>query len=151
MIKTAELAVSHNDNIIKTNSIGSCVVIALYDSVNSIGGLAHAMLPYKRDAKLDENMYPAKYVDQAIDNLITTIVKAGGKKENLTAKIVGGASMFKKIANKEHGIGDQNSTAAHEYLTAVGIPIEAEDIGGSTGKIAELDLVTGLLNVQTKL
>jgi len=48
-IKTAELAVGHNDDIIKTGSVGSCVVIAIYDKETKIGGLAHSMLPERRE------------------------------------------------------------------------------------------------------
>ena len=150
-IKTAELSVTHNDNIINTGSVGSCVVIALYDQTAGVGGLAHAMLPAKEDAVIDDETAPAKYVDQAINNLIEGIKKIGGKQENLIAKIVGGASMFKKLTDNEHGIGYLNTSSAKNYLASLGIPLASEDTGGSSGKIVEFDLENGVLSVYTRL
>lgn len=92
---------------IRTGSIGSCVVIAIYEKVLSIGGLAHAMLPSRRDvvevikpdlADFGHGNVSAKYADEAVDNLVYALKKMGGKIENMEAKLVGGASMFKKLS-----------------------------------------------------
>jgi chemotaxis protein CheD len=155
-IKTAELAVGHNDSIIKTGSVGSCVVISLYDSEAKIGGLAHAMLPTSRKKQSseegsEENNVLAKYADKAIDNLIVKIKKLGGKKENLVAKLVGGARMFRRLSGDKYGIGYRNLESARERLEYWGIEINSEDTGGSTGKVVQLDLRNGIVHVDTTL
>ncbi|MEI7741644.1 MAG: chemotaxis protein CheD [bacterium] len=149
-IKTAEIHVGKGAENIVTGSIGSCLVISLYDAVNSVGGMAHSMLPSSKGGHAEEGA-PGKYVDQAIDTMIVEILKLGGKQENLVAKFVGGASMFKKLIPEQHSIGTQNIEAAREKLAALGIPIEGEDTGGGTGKIAELNLRNGILDVYTKI
>ena len=158
IIKTGELAVSHNDDIIKTGSIGSCVVVSLYDSNARIGGLAHCMLAKRKTEKNTESINDigpgnssAKYVDEAIDCLLASLEKMGGKKESMVAKLVGGASMFRRLSGDNHGIGWQNVESARKKLAELRIEIENEDTGGSSGKIAEIDLRTGILSVNTTL
>ena len=99
-IKTAELVVSHNDNILKSGSIGSCIVITLYDTKKRIGGMAHAMLPHRKNKMKNYEVKPteAKYVDEAVDNLMKGIKDMGGDITALEAKIIGGATMFKKLS-----------------------------------------------------
>lgn len=160
-INTGEMAVGHNDMHIKTGSIGSCVVITLYDDEAGVGGMAHAMLPTRRkvspDAALEtekdiiESEAAAKYVDEAIDRLVASIEKKGGKKERLKAKLIGGARMFKVLSGDKHGIGYQNVEAAKAKLEVLEIVIESEDTGGTIGRIAEMNLANGLVEVSTKM
>jgi chemotaxis protein CheD len=152
-INMGEMAVAHNDTIIKTGSIGSCVVIVLYDDAARVGGMAHAMLPQMPLDKIGNgrDILQAKYADQAVDNLVRGIESAGGKKERLKAKLVGGARMFKILEGDRYGIGYQNAEAAKKRLTELGIPIVSEDVGGNVGKMAELNLKTGLVDVATKM
>jgi chemotaxis protein CheD len=154
-IKTGELAIARDGIILKTGSVGSCLVIILYDKENRVGGLAHAMLP-KGESILESGVADfspgnssGKYINEAIENLITGIRKEGGKRENLYARLAGGASMFKHLTGDKFGIGYQNITAAHEYLKNLNIPIQNEDTGGSSGKTVEFDLKTGIINVNT--
>lgn len=154
IVKTGELAVDHNDTIIKTGSIGSCLVIVLYDEEIKIGGMAHAMLPVcrnkdKKGICLDGS--EARYVDMAIDHMVKKILDQGGKAENLIAKLVGGASMFEKLGSSAKGIGERNIEVARERLEKMGIRIKGEDTGGKAGKIAEFNLANGVLDITTKL
>jgi chemotaxis protein CheD len=157
-IKTAELFVSQGDVIIETGSIGSCIVIALYDEENKVGGMAHAMLPSRKGPKPETEELSnetgntsARYADEAIENLLILIRQEGGKKENLTAKLIGGASMFKKLSGDNLGMGHQNTEAARAKLMFHGIRIEKEDVGGSSGKMVEFNLANGVVEVNTKL
>lgn len=154
-VKTGELAIGVKDDIIKTGSIGSCLVIVLYDGVNRIGGLAHAMLPKGEGSQNEEkvdfepNNNSGKYVKESIDNLIFGIRKQGGQRENLYARLVGGASMFKRLTGDKFGIGYQNIMMGRDFLKQLKIPIENEDTGGSSGKTVEFDIKTGLVSVNT--
>ncbi len=72
--------------------LGSCVGVVLYDRAAKLGGLAHIVLPSARGA-VD---HPGKYADTAIPAMIADFERRlGGKaRSRLTAKLVGGASMF---------------------------------------------------------
>jgi len=82
---------------------------------------------------------------------VKLILKQGGEIKNLIAKLVGGASMFKNIIKSEHSIGFQNVESARKNLAKLGIPIEKEDTGGSSGKIVQMDLRNGMVQVSTVL
>ena len=149
-INIGEMAVGHNDTRIKTGSIGSCMVIVLYDDIAKVGGMAHAMLPTRNEH--DKNaISAAKYTDEAVNSLLSKIKAIGGKKEMIKAKLVGGSRMFKILSGDKYGIGYQNIESARKRLAELGIPIASEDTGGTIGRIAELDLRNGLINVSTKM
>ncbi len=145
-IKTGELATAQNHAIIQTGSVGSCVVIAIYDHKAKIGGLAHAMLPTRSSKDDDDSL--AKYSDEAVSNLVLEIEKIGGNRKNFVAKLVGGGAMFK---NSTYQLGDKNVKSARRVLTNLKIHIENEDTGGNMGKSVEMNLGTGIVKVETSL
>ncbi|MBI4457778.1 chemotaxis protein CheD [Candidatus Uhrbacteria bacterium] len=152
VVNTGEIAVGRDDALIRTGSVGSCVVIVLYDGQAKVGGLAHALLPSrpKNDPKLPEET-PAKFADEAVDRLIAEIEKIGGQKERLRSKLVGGAQMFKILGGDRHGIGYQNAESARNKLRSLAIPIDGEDIGGTVGRIVEFNVRNGLVETVTKM
>jgi chemotaxis protein CheD len=151
-IHAAEMAVGHNDQSIKTGSIGSCIVTILYDPVSKIGGMSHSMLPTRKTPISEINIEKSpRYADEAIDLLVNQIIAAGGDKSRIQAKLVGGAKMFKHLTGDNKGIGYQNIESAKNRLQQLGIEIKKEDVGGSTGKIASVDLITGIVNVSAKM
>ena len=152
-----EIAIGKKNTILKTGSIGSCIVIILYDKENEVGGLAHAMLPNRKvknnpgQKEAFKVEAPAKYVNDSIDNLVEEIKKMGGKKENLDAKLIGGAKMFKILSGDKYGIGQQNIEKARQKLQETNIPIDSESIGGTTGKIVEFNTSNGIVEVVSKM
>lgn len=144
----ADLAVSKSPCIITTLGLGSCVGIVLYDRLNKIGGLAHIMLPSSLDIKNNSNK--AKFADTAIEILIDKMIKLGANKNNIVAKLAGGAQMFKfNSQNEMLRIGDRNVKASKMKLKEYGIPIVAEDTGGNYGRTIELNCEDGSLMVKT--
>lgn len=158
-IKTGELAIGKKDMVLKTGSIGSCVVISVYDKNLNIGGLAHSMLPTRKSGEklaldtvdFESGNVSAKYVDEAVDNLIYGMKKIGGTIDSMEAKLVGGASMFKKLSGDKNGIGFQNIESARNRLRHYGVLIDNEDTGGSSGKAVSFNLKNGLVEVSTTL
>jgi chemotaxis protein CheD len=136
-IKMAEFKVAHNPTILSTIGVGSCVAVAIFDPVSKIGGLAHAMLPDSNIAAADVN--PLRFVDRAIDAVVSAMLSLGCKKERMVAKIFGGASMFRNLMN----IGAQNVVAAREKLKKESISITAEDTGGCHGRSLWFDTNDG--------
>ena len=147
-IGIADLNVTLSPNKLITVGLGSCVGIALYDKFTGIGGLAHIMLP---DSSQFSNVTnSAKFADLAIPILIEKMEGMGGKKRNLKAKIVGGASMF-NFADKAMimDIGNRNGIAVKEVLQKYSIPILAEEIGGNKGRTMIFDTASGIVQIRT--
>ncbi|OUJ18209.1 Chemotaxis protein, stimulates methylation of MCP protein [Methanonatronarchaeum thermophilum] len=126
--------ITENGNTLKTNGLGSCVGVAIYDKKNEIAGLLHAMLPSYEDSR-DTN--PAKYVDTGIEKLVNQMAEKGSNKKHLEAKIVGGSNMF-DFSGENGTIGERNTKAAREKLKELNIPLKNEDTGGKYGRSIKL-------------
>jgi len=161
------------DNMI-TSGVGSCLVITLYDPKLQIGALAHTMVPslptqdtqYRQrlSAEMSSEATPAgqpclvaeqvltrtkdtKYIDVAIDKMLKGLGARGAKREDLEAKLIGGANMFPSFASD---IGEDNVRSAKDKLKAEGIRIVGECVGGSQGRSVEFSPTTGVVTVKVK-
>lgn len=144
----ADLNIAHAPDSLTTLGLGSCVGIALYDSVTKIGGLAHIMLPDSTQIRNNENI--AKFADTGIAELIKQMLKAGAKQSRIVAKIAGGAHMFEfKHMDETMRIGARNVAAVKQLLQDYKIPILANDTGENYGRTIELHTDTGILSVRT--
>lgn len=146
-IGMAQFLVIKAPGIIRSTGLGSCIGVILYDPFAKIGGMAHAMLPKHRPGKGDNQ---AKYVDSAINAMLTEMVALGANQHNIIAKLAGGAQMFRDTdKNSLMAIGQKNITAAEEHLSNLGIPIVTRDLGGNEGRTLELDCGDGVLYIKT--
>lgn len=144
----AEFKISTNPHILSTLSLGSCVGIALYDSVTKIGGLAHIMLPDSRITKTLAN--PAKFADTAINAMLKQLHEKGAGRKRIVAKIAGGAMMFESaMIDPTMQIGERNVKATKSILDNLGIPVVAEDTGKNYGRTMELDTRTGEVTIKS--
>lgn len=116
-----------------TLGLGSCVGIAIIDSINKIAGLAHIMLPDSTSFTNQSN--PMKFADLAIPILIKKMEAAGANRRIIKAKIAGGASMFSfPDKNPLMDIGGRNGIAVKEVLQKMNVPVISEDLGGNSGR-----------------
>jgi chemotaxis protein CheD len=140
----AELEVAEPPDILRT-ILGSCVGICLYDKKNKIGGLSHIMLPKIND----KNSNKKKYADTAIPLLLEEMLKKGAIIDSITAKIIGGATMF-NIPNKStlFNIGQSNILSVKEILNQLKIKIKAEDLGGDFGRTIDFFMDTGSVTIK---
>ena len=131
-----------------TMALGSCLGLVLYDESMSIGGLAHAMHPRRRNVKSNANR--AKFVDSAIALMVDRMVKRGARKEGMTAKIFGGATMFNNMTGTRGvlQIGEKNIAEARRELQHHGIPIVAECVGGRKGRTILFNISDGSVRVR---
>lgn len=138
----ADLNICRAPDMITTLGLGSCIGIAVYDSVAKIGGLAHIMLPDSTQMRNNSNI--AKFADTGIEELVRRIVAAGANKRRLVAKIAGGARMFEVKGMSGIGnVGERNAIASRQKLKQLGIPLVAEDTGLNFGRTVELYPETG--------
>jgi len=144
----ADLNSARHPCMITTLGLGSCVGVALYDSVTKVIGLAHIMLPSSEQAKNNSNL--AKFADTGIVKLVNDMLKLGAKKERIVAKLAGGAQMFAFNAGSDlMRIGYRNVVASKEKLQELNIPIISEDTGGNYGRTIELYSDDGRLMIKT--
>ncbi len=129
----ADMNIVKDSDTITTIGLGSCVGIAIRDTVLRIGGLVHIMLPDSTAVSSNQNI--AKFADTGIPELVSRMEKMGCKKSRMEAKIAGGAQMF-AFQNKTEllGIGQRNVEASKTALKKMGIPLKAEDCGENYGR-----------------
>jgi chemotaxis protein CheD len=143
-VGVAQMRYASSPVILRT-ILGSCVGICIYDRVKKIGGMAHILLP--QNQKRGQNL--EKYADTAVPLLVKELLKFGAKIENLSAKITGGAAMFKFGANAIFGqIGERNIEQTKIELEKLGIAILVEDLGGSLGRVIDFYLEDGRMKVK---
>jgi len=109
-------------------SLGSCVVISIYDKKLNIGGLAHFLFPMTRD----RDKYTPRYGNVSILTLLKMFKARGSKRRDLEAQIFGGAHRPKYFTRN---IGLENVKLARRALNHFGIRIVSEDIGGEKGRV----------------
>ena len=147
VVGMADLKVAKNPDILTTLGLGSCIGITLYDRINKVGGLAHVMLPTYKGF---EGQNIAKFADSAIIELVKQVTRIGASKSSLVAKIAGGAHMFGHTQNSDiMKIGERNAKASLAVLAQLGIPVQANDTGGTHGRTIELYTDTGALKIRT--
>ena len=129
----AALAVCSGDDAVTTLGLGSCIGVAVRDPVSGVGGLVHIMLPDSTEIRNNANR--PKFADTGIEELVSEIVKKGGSRNRLVAKIAGGAQMF-AFQNKSDmvRVGERNVEASKKKLKELGIPLKAEDTGLNYGR-----------------
>jgi chemotaxis protein CheD len=145
VVKMADHAVGDENTVLATLGLGSCIGIALYDKFSKVGGLVHIMLPENPGGKKI-----VKYADTGIPFLIDEMEGLGAKKRRLSAKIVGGAGMFKsENGDSVMKIGERNIEAVKEKLDEIGINITGSDVGKDYGRSMYFYLDDGRVEVKS--
>jgi chemotaxis protein CheD len=152
IVGMADLNVCKTPMALTTLGLGSCIGIALYDASTKTAGLAHIMLP--DSTQIQNNSNVAKFADTAMKKLIDDMVRLGARREQLKAKIAGGAQMFDTPGAHSGGdsgvwqIGTRNVNAVVETLQKLRIPIIAKDVLKNYGRTVTFDPVTGIMVVR---
>jgi len=144
-----DIAVARNEGTLAIIGLGSCVGVALYYPKGKIGGLAHIMLPDSKRSRPGTNM--EKYADVGLPVMLDRMKRQGAESLWITARLVGGASMFKGTnANGVGGfnIGESNVAACREFLKKEKIRIAGEEVLGTKGRTMRFDLITGKIVVR---
>ena len=141
-----EGAVTSTPRIISSTGIGSCVVVTLYDSSKQVGGLAHIMLPDSDG--INGRRPPFHCADTAINTLLNRLQIKGVVRENLVAKMIGGARMFADNNSSSQGIGQQNTTSIRQILGRERVQLVREDTGGGYGRSVEFHLNSGKVTIR---
>lgn len=141
-IGVSDMHLSNNsDDILVTHALGSCVGIAIYDSVAMVGGILHYMLPLSKLDNDKADINPYMFGDSGIPAFFTESYKLGTKKENIKVVIAGGAEIIDKCDFFK--IGSRNVAIARKMFWKNGIMITAEQTGGNIPRTMYLEIATG--------
>lgn len=151
IVGVSDMKVSDDANSsIITYSLGSCIGIAIYDSVARVGGLAHYMLPESSldPAKAEKNPY--MFADTCIPLLFKSAYQLGAKKQRIRVVVVGGAQVIDQEGF--FNIGKRNYMAARKIFWKNKVMIDYEDVGGNVNRTVKLAVKNGriLLKVTGK-
>jgi chemotaxis protein CheD len=145
-VRVAEIIVQAGPVELVALGLGSCVAIVLHDPEVPIGGMAHILLPAPPPRRPPGHI--GRYAQSAVPALVDRMVEAGALRHRLTARLVGGSSMFAGLlAPGAIHVGERNIVAAHAALHAQGVRVAGEWVGGDFGRSVFFDTGTGALRV----
>jgi chemotaxis protein CheD len=127
-ILPGEYYVTREDEVIDT-VLGSCVAACIRNPRLSIGGMNHFMLPRPsgtgNDAWEQVAGRATRYGTASMEQLINSVLRAGGTRQDLEVKIFGGGRVIAKLSD----IGARNIEFVREFLRHEGLQVAAEDSG----------------------
>lgn len=114
---------THDEYIVTV--LGSCISACIRDPLFGIGGMNHFMLPI---GDATGEAWPGtamRYGNFAMEHLINTILKHGGRRESLEVKVFGGGMIFAQLTD----VGRRNIEFIREYVRQEGLKVAAENVG----------------------
>ncbi|MBD5098366.1 MAG: chemotaxis protein CheD [Clostridiales bacterium] len=140
-IGIADMKMAKGEGMLVTYALGSCIGICLHDPLLKLGALIHIMLPVNMEAGRKNTM---KYADTGIRETLKQMEAMGASRSRITAKIAGGAMMFKDGTGSLGNIGQRNIESVKLNLKKEGIHLLKEDVGGSVARTLLFDVNSGL-------
>jgi len=120
------------ENVPIATTLGSCISACIWDQEIGVGGMNHFMLPQTDEEANKVNWGQrgtetdaTRYGNYAMEHLINIILKHGGKRENLVAKVFGGGNVLKGTTD----VGMNNIHFVLRYLSLEAIEIASYDFG----------------------
>ena len=141
-VGVSDMKVSNDPGaVLVTYSLGSCIGIAIYDSVVRVGGLLHFMLPESK-LNLDKaKTTPCMFADTGIPALFKAAYKLGAKKQRMKVIVAGGAQAMDQ--KKFFNIGKRNHMAARKMFHRNNVFIDYKDVGGNVNRTVRLAIKDG--------
>lgn len=130
-----------------TYALGSCIAVMVHDPVHRFGGMIHYMLPLSQINPAKARERPGMFADVGIPLLFERMYRLGSRKPDLVVKIAGGGQINDPGGAFE--IGKRNYTVLRKMFWKAGVPIAAEDCGGSRSRTARLIVGTGAVTIRS--
>lgn len=141
-IMPGEYYVTRDDEEILT-VLGSCISACIWDPVSRVGGMNHFMLPETGRTEFDGADAAARYGSYAMEHLINDVLKAGGRRERLKVKLVGGG----RVLAAGTDIGAKNIAFAQRFVEVEGLELVSSDVGGDSPRKVKFHPLTGRAKV----
>ena len=148
-VDIADMQVSDEpDAVLVTYALGSCIAVMLHDPIRRAVGMIHYMLPQASTSPEQAKRRPCMFADTGIPLLFHAMYDLGCDKRNLVVRVAGGAS--RRSLPDMFEIGRRNHEIARLLLAKAGVPIDAEDVGGTSFRTAALFNETGRITIKTE-
>ena len=118
-----------------TTILGSCIATCIRDPLAGVGGMNHFLLPEGKNGDREARCYGVN----AMELLINDILKHGGDRRRLEAKLFGGANVVSALTD----VGSRNCAFARQFLSDEGIPVLGGDVGGDVARRIQYMPVSG--------
>ncbi len=109
----------HDEDLLITTTLGSCIAACLWDRERKIGGMNHFMLP---EGAGDSG----RYGSYAMELLINEMMKRGASRITMEAKVFGGGAVISGMNSLN--VGERNTKFVIDYLQTERIPIVSKDV-----------------------
>jgi len=125
-----EFAIVRDDEEIAFKTLlGSCVAIIFYDKEQKIKGMNHFLLPSTNNSNED-----MKYGLYSVEAMLNEMYKMGCRKQNMAAKISGGADIV-NVTLSSKSIGHRNVEFAMDFCASEGFRIISNHTRGVDGRV----------------
>jgi chemotaxis protein CheD len=128
--------VTDDPEVMLTTVLGSCVAACLRDPEAGIGGMNHFLLP---DSDSSVGGVAVRFGAHAMELLINDILRRGGNRHRLQAKLFGGGRMFDGLSD----VGESNASFAERFLRDEGVPVLGGSLRGSQARRVQFWPVSG--------
>jgi len=109
----------HDEDLLLTTTLGSCIAACLWDRNARVGGMNHFMLP-------EGNSDSGRYGSYAMELLINEMMKRGASRTSMEAKVFGGGQVIAGMSSLN--VGERNTAFVFEYLRTERIPVLSKDV-----------------------
>lgn len=117
------------DDVAFKTLLGSCVALMFYDKDKKIKAMNHFLLP-----KTENTIDDMKYGLYSVEAMLNEMYKMGCKKQNMIAKISGGADIM-QLNLSNASIGQRNVEFAKEFCRSEGFKVLSEHTRGEHGRL----------------
>ena len=124
----------HDEDILITTTLGSCIAACLYDRERRIGGMNHFMLPLDSldtDGQIRDR-HAGRYGCHAMEILINELMRRGASRARLEAKVFGGGAVISGMNSLN--VGARNTRFVLDYLDTERIPVVSKDVLGNCSR-----------------
>ncbi|HEY1338226.1 MAG TPA: chemotaxis protein CheD [Bryobacteraceae bacterium] len=129
--------------------VGSCLAIVVRAPRIGVTVVAHCLLPRAGAAvgsiPRDEAI---RYVDTAIEVMLSDLAARGALPGDLEVKLFGGADAMECQGEPAYRVGRRNIDAARAALASRGLTASAHSVGGKRGRVLEVDAASGVVFVK---
>jgi putative nucleotidyltransferase with HDIG domain len=128
-ISSGNYHVSSRSKMVLRAVLGTCVGVAIYDEINTVGGLIHLLLASPPSSHMSSN--PIRYASTGLPEFIKALEDAGASKTHMKATIAGGA-LIGPVTEQDLflNIGGETAETVKAILLKENISIEKSETGG---------------------
>ena len=142
IVGVADMKVSNRtDDTIVTDSLGSCIGLAIYDPQAVVGGMLHYMLPNSAIDAVKAKSNPFMFADTGIPSLFKATYRLGAKKNRMQVVVVGGAQVCS--GSDFFNIGKRNGIAVRKIFWKNNVMVNFQSVGGTDNRTLRLDVDDG--------